>query len=142
MTTNDPPAVAELTAEEFAVLHENHKLVASAGFDLEPFGKNSFAVRAVPAYLDAADVQSVLIEIADKLQSSRTPTSDRFDDLIHTVACKAAIKAGTGSSIHELQQLCDRVLSDHDIAACPHGRPVTVRLTKYEIDKLFKRVNQ
>lgn len=136
------PYIAELTPGEFAALRDNSTIVQSAGFDIAPFGETSFAVRAVPAYLDAAEIQAVLIEMADKLQSSRAPTPDRFDDLIHTVACKAAIKAGKGTSMTELQQLCDRVLHDTGLSACPHGRPVTVRLTKYEIDKLFKRVNQ
>ena len=112
------------------------------GFDLTPFGQNSFAVRAVPAYLDSADIGSVLSEMAEKLLSSRAPTPDRLDDLIHTVSCKAAVKAGMRTSMLELQQFCDRVLADPDVVCCPHGRPVTVRLSKYELDKMFKRVNQ
>ena len=74
--------------------------------------------------------------------TNRAPVPDRLDDLIHTVSCKAAIKAGKATDTAELQQLCERVLSDPDVKCCPHGRPVIVRLTKYEIDKLFKRVNQ
>lgn len=136
------PYIAEMSASEFEILKENIDLVRSIGFDLSPFGAASLAVRAVPAYLDEADIGAVLSEMADKLLSSRCPTPDRLDDLIHTVACKAAIKAGKSTSITELQQLCDRVLADPEVSCCPHGRPVTVRLTKYEIDKLFKRVNQ
>ena len=109
---------------------------------IDPFGENSFAVRSVPAYLDSADVPSVISELADKLIHSRAAVPDRLDDLIHTVACKAAIKAGKATSLTELQDLCDRVLADENVRSCPHGRPTTVRLTKYEIDKLFKRVNQ
>ena len=136
------PYIAELSASECEILKENIGLVREAGFDLSPFGDASLAVRAVPAYLDEADIGAVLSEMADKLSSSRSPTPDCLDDLIHTVACKAAIKAGKQTSITELQQLCDRVLGDPAVSCCPHGRPVTVRLTKYEIDKLFKRVNQ
>lgn len=136
------PYIAELSAAEFAILQEHMETIQKIGFDLAPFGENSFAVRAVPAYLDAADIGEVLAEMADKLSASRNPTPDRLDDLIHTVACKAAIKAGKQTSLTELQTLCDRVLGDPEVSACPHGRPVTVRLTKYEIDKLFKRVNQ
>ena len=136
------PYIAELSAAEFAMLQEHMETIQKIGFDLAPFGENSFAVRAVPAYLDAADTGEVLAEMADKLSASRNPTPDRLDDLIHTVACKAAIKAGKQTSLTELQTLCDRVLGDPEVSACPHGRPVTVRLTKYEIDKLFKRVNQ
>ena len=106
------------------------------------FGENSFAVRSVPAYLDSSDVQSVISELAEKAMNSRTTVPDRLDDLIHTVACKAAIKAGQATTMLELQSLCDRVLSDDNVRSCPHGRPTTVRLTKYELDKMFKRVNQ
>ncbi len=136
------PHIAEMSAIEFAILKEQKALVQSVGFDIEPFGECSFAVRAVPAYLDAADITEVLSEIAGKLSANCAPNPDRLDDLIHMVACKAAIKAGKQTSQTELQTLCDRVLDDPEISCCPHGRPVTVRLTKYEIDKRFKRVNQ
>ena len=136
------PVVAELAPPLAAALTEGIEQVRSLGFDIEPFGVGSFAVRAVPAYLDAGDVTSVLTEIAEKLDSHRAPTPDRLDDLIHTVSCKAAIKAGSHSSLQELQSLCDQVLNDPDVRSCPHGRPTMVRLTKYELDKLFKRVNQ
>ena len=81
-------------------------------------------------------------ELAEKAISSRATVPDRLDDLIHTVACKAAIKAGKATALIELQDLCERVMQDENVRSCPHGRPVTVRMTKYEIDKLFKRVNQ
>ena len=96
----------------------------------------------IEAYLDSGDVQSVISELAEKAMNSRTTVPDRLDDLIHTVACKAAIKAGRATTMLELQSLCDRVLSDDNVRSCPHGRPTTVRLTKYELDKMFKRVNQ
>lgn len=136
------PAVVELTAEQAAVLREQLNELRQAGFDVDPFGENSFAVRSAPAYLDFGDIPAVISELAEKTLTSRAPVPDRLDDLIHMVACKAAIKAGKATSLTELQDLCDRVLSDEDVRSCPHGRPTTVRLTKYELDKLFKRVNQ
>ncbi len=81
-------------------------------------------------------------EMADKLMNNRVPVPDRLDDLIHTVSCKAAIKAGMNTSLQEMQDFCERVLADSEITCCPHGRPVTVRLSRYELDKMFKRVNQ
>ncbi|MDO4669747.1 MAG: DNA mismatch repair protein MutL, partial [Butyricicoccus pullicaecorum] len=95
-----------------------------------------------PAYLDCAEIPETLCEMADKLMSSRAPVPDRLDDLIHTVACKSAIKAGMDTSLTEMQDFCNRVLADPAITSCPHGRPVTVRLSRYELDKMFKRVNQ
>lgn len=136
------PVIVELTGEESAAIRDQIDEVRAAGFAIDGFGEHSFAVRSAPAYLDSGDIRSVISELADKLMNSRAATPDRLDDLIHTVACKAAIKAGRASSLAELQALCDRVLHDDTVRACPHGRPTTVRLTKYELDKLFKRVNQ
>lgn len=136
------PVIVELTGEEAAAVQSQLEDIRKAGFAIDPFGENSFAVRSVPAYLDSGDVQSVISELADKAMNSRATVPDRLDDLIHTVACKAAIKAGKATTMTELQSLCDRVLSDENVRSCPHGRPTTVRLTKYELDKMFKRVNQ
>ena len=136
------PVVVELSGEESAAVQAGLDEIRQAGFVIDEFGENSFAVRSVPAYLDSADVPSVISELADKLLHSRAAVPDRLDDLIHTVACKAAIKAGKPTSLTELQHLCDRVLADENVRSCPHGRPTTVRLTKYELDKMFKRVNQ
>ena len=136
------PVIVELTGEEAAAIQSQIEDIRKAGFAIDPFGENSYAVRSVPAYLDSGDVQSVIGELAEKAMNSRATVPDRLDDLIHTVACKAAIKAGKATSLAELQDLCDRVLGDEDVRSCPHGRPTTVRLTKYELDKLFKRVNQ
>jgi DNA mismatch repair protein MutL len=136
------PVIVELTGEEAAAVQSQIVDIRQAGFAIDSFGENSFAVRSVPAYLDSGDVQSVISELAEKAMNSRTTVPDRLDDLIHTVACKAAIKAGKPTTMTELQDLCERVLSDDNVRSCPHGRPTTVRLTKYELDKMFKRVNQ
>ena len=136
------PVIVELTGEEAAAVQSQIADIRQAGFSIDSFGENSFAVRSVPAYLDSGDVQSVISELAEKAMNSRTTVPDRLDDLIHTVACKAAIKAGKPTTMTELQDLCERVLSDDNVRSCPHGRPTTVRLTKYELDKMFKRVNQ
>ena len=136
------PYIAEMNINEFEVLQENRETLNKLGFDISVFGEKSFAVRAVPAYIDMADIAGILSEVAEKLSNHCTPTPDEFDDLIHTVACKAAIKAGKATTQMEMQKLFDKVNNDNEVTCCPHGRPVMVRLTKYEIDKLFKRVNQ
>ncbi len=136
------PVIVELTGEEAAAIKSCINDIRKAGFDIDSFGDNSFAVRSAPAYIDAGDVSGVICELADKAINSRSTVPDRLDDLIHMVACKAAVKAGKGSSLAELQDLCEKVLGDENVRSCPHGRPTTVRLTKYELDKMFKRVNQ
>ena len=82
--------------------------IRQAGFAIDSFGENSFAVRSVPAYLDSGDVQSVISELAEKAMNSRTTVPDRLDDLIHTgSACKAAIKAGKPTTMTQLPgQIC------------------------------------
>lgn len=136
------PVVVDLSGEEYAAMMDGMEQIQSIGFVMEPFGQHSVAVREAPAYIDAGDLPMTVSEMAQKLMDRRTPVPDRLDDLIHTVSCKAAIKGGWKTSMQELQSLCDRVLSDPEVTCCPHGRPVTVRLTKYELDKMFKRVNQ
>ena len=136
------PVVVDLSGEEYAAMMDGMEQIQSIGFVMEPFGQHSVAVREAPAYIDAGDLPMTVSEMAQKLMDRRTPVPDRLDDLIHTVSCKAAIKGGWKTSMEELQSLCDRVLSDPEVTCCPHGRPVTVRLTKYELDKMFKRVNQ
>lgn len=136
------PIVVDLSGEEYAAMMDGMEQIQSIGFVMEPFGQHSVAVREAPAYIDAGDLPVTVSEMAQKLMDRRTPVPDRLDDLIHTVSCKAAIKGGWKTSMEELQSLCDRVLSDPEVTCCPHGRPVTVRLTKYELDKMFKRVNQ
>ncbi len=136
------PVIVELVAEEAAAVKDSIEDIRRAGFDIDAFGESSFAVRSVPAYIDASDVRDVISELAEKTINSRAVVPDKFDELIHMVACKAAIKAGKSTSQTELQSICDKVLNDENLRSCPHGRPTTVRLTKYELDKLFKRVNQ
>ncbi len=136
------PVIVDLSGEEYAAVLDGMEQIQALGFALDSFGQHSVAVREAPAYIDAGDLAVTVSEMAQKLMDRRKPEPDELDDLIHTVSCKAAIKAGSETSMQEMQQLCDRVLSDPDVTCCPHGRPVTVRLTKYELDKMFKRVNQ
>ena len=131
------PVVVDLSGEEYAAMMDGMEQIQSIGFVMEPFGQHSVAVREAPAYIDAGDLPMTVSEMAQKLMDRRTPVPDRLDDLIHTVSCKAAIKGGWKTSMEELQSLCDRVLSDPEVTCCPHGRPLTVRLTKYELDKMF-----
>ena len=92
---------------------------------------------SAPADIDAADTVPTLEEFAERLRTGRSPGEKR-EALLHTMACKAAIKGGWVSDPAELRVLVDRVQSG-EIKYCPHGRPVAVKLTKYELEKMFKR---
>ncbi len=131
------PAAVDLGREEAALLLENLPLLEDFGFSCEDFGGGSVLVREVPADLDAADVTATLEEVAGKLRQGRTP-AERREGLLHTMACKAAIKGGWKSGPEELRALAAKVQSG-EVKYCPHGRPVAVKITKYELEKMFKR---
>ena len=133
------PLAAELGDEEYAALLERLPLLASFGFECEDFGPGSLLIRALPAEVDAADAVSALEELAGELLRTRStdPAAAR-DAVLHTVACKAAVKAGMHTSSEELAALAARVQSG-EIRYCPHGRPVEVCLTKYQLEKMFRR---
>jgi len=132
------PAAVELGREDGALLLENLPLLEEFGFQCEDFGGGAVLVREVPADMDAGDVTATLEEIAGKLREGRSPTEKR-ENLLHTMACKAAIKGGWKSDPAELRVLVEKVQSG-EVRYCPHGRPVAVKLTKYELEKMFKRV--
>jgi DNA mismatch repair protein MutL len=131
------PVAAELSREDCVLLLENLPLLDSLGFTCEDFGDGAVLVREVPADLDASDIPATLEELAENLRTGRSPTEKR-QNLLHTIACKAAIKAGWDSDESELRVLVDKVQSG-EIQYCPHGRPVKAKLSKYELEKMFKR---
>jgi DNA mismatch repair protein MutL len=131
------PVAVELGKEDGALLLENQSLLEQLGFGCEDFGDGAILVREVPADLDAADTAATLEEFAEKLRSGHS-LSEKREDLLHTMACKAAIKGGWKSDPSELKVLVEKVQSG-EVKYCPHGRPVAVKLTKYELEKMFKR---
>ena len=123
-------------AEDAELLEENSALLAEAGFELERFGEDGVILRAVPADADGDEI-ALLEALTDALRSGKP--EDRRETLCHTIACKAAIKAGSRSDPAELEALARRVVSG-EVRYCPHGRPVSVKLTKAELDRQFKRI--
>ena len=131
------PVTAELSREDGALLLEHQALLEELGFSCEDFGDGAVLVREVPADIDAGDAASTLEELAENLRAGRS-LEQRRENLLHTMACKAAIKGGWSSDVSELQALVEKVQSG-EVRYCPHGRPVAVKLTKYELEKMFKR---
>ena len=123
-----------------AALSEELPLINSLGFGLEPFGNGTFVLRSTPCGLEPAEALSALDELAEALLSSRRPDKNAArDELLKTVACKAAIKAGRSSEPEELQTLAEAVCSG-EVRYCPHGRPVAWTLTRRDLDKQFRRI--
>ncbi len=135
------PLSVSLSREEYGALTEAAESLAQAGFEVEEFGGNTLLVRAVPMMLADSNIAESLREIAGGLLSGRREiTTERLDWIYHSVACRAAVKAGDGSTPQELLQLAQRVLYNDDIRTCPHGRPVCFELTAKEIEKQFGRI--
>lgn len=127
-------------ASDAGVLQQYGGLLAELGFTLEPFGRCDYILRGVPAQLDAADALPALEEICAQLRhGARMDAQSVRDEVLKTVACKAAIKAGWQTEPEELLRLADAVCAG-EVKYCPHGRPVAVTLTRRELDKLFKRI--
>lgn len=123
-----------------ALLEANAALLARLGFELDAFGDTAFLIRAVPAQLDAASAVPLLEELLEKLREGRSlSSSDVWERLAATVACKAAIKGGWVTEREELLALAEKVLAG-EVTHCPHGRPVMTVFTRAELDKRFGRI--
>ena len=134
------PITVKLIGEEYSAVVSNISLLADYGFEVEDFGNESVMVRAIPAMLDGEDAESIIVEAAESLAQKGSVSLDRIDDILHTVACKAAIKAGYITSDAERLSLAVKVLGDNDIMYCPHGRPVAFEIKKYNLEKYFGRI--
>lgn len=135
------PVNVTLSAAEYEAITDNLERINKFGFEVDDFGMNTVRVRAVPVYLDGEDVSGLIEEIAGKLINKNTDFTPEFLEwLFHSVACRAAIKAGNHSTKQELCSLADIVLNDDKIRYCPHGRPVAAELSDNEIKKRFSRI--
>ena len=132
------PVTVELEAEAYAAALDNLSLLQEFGFVCEDFGGGTVLIREVPADILAADAAVTLEELAQKLTLGRADPEGARDELLHTMACKSAIKAGMTTDAAELAALVEKVQSG-EILYCPHGRPVKYKLSKYDIEKMFKR---
>ena len=127
-----PVAAAELLA--------NKELLDELGFEAEEFGDNTVLLRQIPMDLSPDDAADAVESLASDLLNGRKERKDTVrDELLHTVACKAAIKAGWVTSETELLALVKQVMADEDLKYCPHGRPICITLSKKQLEKQFKR---
>ncbi len=134
------PQAVTLTGADYSAIIDNMEMISAAGFEIEDFGNMSVIVSAVPAMLTKCDIAELVNELAATVSQSGTATLQVLDRIFHTVACKAAIKAGNTNDRYELERLAARVLNNRDIMYCPHGRPVAIKLTEREIEKQFGRI--
>jgi len=135
------PAIIKLTPVEIRTVMDNLSMFEEIGFEIDDFGNNSIAVRQTPVALDAGMIKDVICEVTDNIITGKKQVKAEIQDrAIYTIACKSAIKANRSLSLPEMEKLADWVFSVKDVNTCPHGRPVSIELTKYEIEKMFGRI--
>ena len=134
------PVPLRLDADTVSLLLDNQSALEELGFEIQEFGENTLLIRQIPMDLDSEHATDALETLAEDLRNGRKGQKDSIrDEMLHTVACKAAIKAGWQTSEQELLKLAEQVLSREDIKHCPHGRPICITLSKKELEKQFKR---
>ncbi len=135
------PVTVTLGKEEYVAVTENLETIRDAGFEVEDFGNGTVIVRSCPIDLDNQEIAPLIDEIAQYLVKNRRDiTNEHLDWIYHNVACRSAIKAGDNNSTAELLALAKSVVTDNDVRFCPHGRPVMIEISKYELEKQFGRV--
>lgn len=135
------PVMVLLSYDEFDALSANLETVRKLGFEIEPDVAPTVAVKGVPIILGEDNPTDIVTELAKNfIEQKHNPQLEIFDDLYHSIACKAAIKANDETSTLELQALLNAVYGNENIRYCPHGRPVLITLSKKDIEKQFKRV--
>lgn len=135
------PAAVAMTPEEYEAVISNLPLLSKCGFTAEDFGSNTVIVREIPALLDGCDVKDLILEIAQKLLEHKTDIEpEKMDWIFHSSSCRAAVKGGDKTSPQEREMFVEKLLSMPEIRYCPHGRPVMVKISRYELEKQFGRV--
>lgn len=133
------PLMIKLSAEDYNAVIDNIEVLKDYGIVLDDFGDGQVMLRAVPSVI-SGNYEDMIYEIAEKLRNFKRPVTNREEELLHSISCKAAIKSHDISTEAELIKLAAKVLSDKNVMYCPHGRAVAFELTKSTIEKQFGRI--
>lgn len=137
----NPPIILTLGSREQVMLQQNLRYFTDIGFEIEPFGGREFAVRGVPDNLFSIAKKDLLMEMIDGLsEDGMAGNPDMIYEKVASMSCKAAVKGNHHMSAAEADRLIDQLLELDNPYACPHGRPTIVSMTKYELEKKFKRI--
>lgn len=135
------PLTCELDREDAAILVQSREVLLSLGYDVDDAGDGTLLLRQIPADLDEASAEANLSELAEHLKQGKQDKPETVrDELLHSIACKAAIKAGWHTDPVSRAALVKEVLTRDDLKYCPHGRPICITLTKKQLEKQFKRI--
>lgn len=136
------PIIKDLTMDEYNVVLENIGLFGFFGLEVEDFGYGKIVLRALPLIFNSEQTEAFLEELIDQIcKEQKIDLNDKFRDKLATMACKKAIKANQKIEPMEIKSLLEKLNRCDNKYTCPHGRPIFVRFTKYEIEKMFKRIN-
>lgn len=136
-----PPIVLEVTHAEQLILEDSLEKFHALGFEIEPFGGRSYIIRGVPANLGPYDVRTFFQELLDKANEIKTETRYQLNiEDIMQMACKKAVKAKDPLSDLEIAALLEKIRQEEFPLTCPHGRPIMISMSRYELEKMFKRV--
>ena len=137
----NPPIILNLTGAEEELLKEFMPLFEEMGFEIEEFGTDAYAVRSMPADLYGCNEKQFFMEVLDELSDNPMKgTPDVILNKLASMACKAAVKGNSSMSKEEMEALVDELLTLENPYHCPHGRPTIISMSKYEIEKKFKRI--
>ncbi len=135
------PITVTLPPDEYNAVIENQELLADAGYDVSDFGDRCVKVSACPPELVDCNIADIVTEISGYLANNvKTLMPEKLDWIYHSMACRAAVKAGNFTSSYEAEKFVENLLKREDIRYCPHGRPVMIEMTKRELEKQFKRI--
>ena len=136
-----PPIILNLSMQEEELFLKYRSCFTDMGFEIEEFGEKAYAVRAVPANLPGVARQEILMELLDSLSDiTGSGNSESLMDKVASMSCKAAVKGNHQMSAMEAKALIDELLSLENPYNCPHGRPTIISMSKYELEKKFKRI--
>ena len=136
-----PPSLVSLNLQESNLLKANLEIFREFGFEISEFGGKEYSIHAVPANIYGISVQELFIQILDSLEQEHvSKTPNILAERIATAACKAAVKGNNRLSVKEADALIDELLGLENPYNCPHGRPTIISMTKYELEKKFKRI--
>ena len=138
--TLNPPIIVSLSAKEETVLKENWDVFSALGFNIEEFGGNEYALRCVPMDLYGQNEHSLFLSVLDELCEDDNKGTLTIEQKIASMSCKAAVKGNNRLSKEEMVALIDKLLELENPYNCPHGRPTIISMSKYEIEKKFKRI--
>lgn len=139
--TISPPIVMSLDANEVEMLNRHKEQIERMGYVVEPFGGKEYMISAIPDNLFNVDMKDLFIEMLDDFSNiSGKETPELILEKVASMSCKAAVKGNDKLSLQEIDSLVEELLTLDNPYNCPHGRPTIISMTKYEIEKKFKRI--